>query len=161
MGFKSSPYSTTQTFVWNEKVIQKNGLHVNNPFFWDDLVMNLHGTTDYLVGVKVRVSNWSDVVTSYLRLIWLTLQSKKSGACWDRIANPYYVSIWIMNLQQNILNPLPQMTHQSCEMKNNDSLSLWVQHKAHYIKNNLHIDCFTSQSSHVINIIWDWPILSL
>ena len=47
MGFKPSPYITTQTFAWGEEIIQGNRLDPTNPFFWDKLILNLPGTPNY------------------------------------------------------------------------------------------------------------------
>ena len=47
MGFKPSPYITTQTFAWGEEVIIRDRSDPLNPFFWDMVILNLPGTTDY------------------------------------------------------------------------------------------------------------------
>ena len=47
MGFKPSPYVTTQTFAWSEEIIMGDHLDENNPFFWDTVKHNYPGTEDY------------------------------------------------------------------------------------------------------------------
>jgi hypothetical protein len=47
MGFKPSPYVTTQTFAWSEEVILGNHLDENNPFFWNKIIHNFPGTKGY------------------------------------------------------------------------------------------------------------------
>ena len=47
MGFKPSPYVTTQTFAWSEEVIMGNHLDDSNPFYWDTIKHNYPGTNDY------------------------------------------------------------------------------------------------------------------
>ena len=43
MGFKPSPYVTTQTFAWSEEIILGNHLDETNPFFWNEVKMNFPG----------------------------------------------------------------------------------------------------------------------
>ena len=47
MGFKSSPFVTTQTFGWGEEIIIGYRLDVLNPFYWDEVKLNLPGTDSY------------------------------------------------------------------------------------------------------------------
>ena len=47
MGFKPSPFVTTQTFGWGEEVIVGNRLDISNPFYWDVIILNLPGTKNY------------------------------------------------------------------------------------------------------------------
>ena len=47
MGFKPSPYVTTQTFAWSEEIILGNHLDETNPFFWNEVKMNFPGSTGY------------------------------------------------------------------------------------------------------------------
>jgi len=47
MGLKSSPYVCTQTFGWCEDAIRGNWRETNNPFRWDEVVLNLPGAKDY------------------------------------------------------------------------------------------------------------------
>jgi hypothetical protein len=47
MGFKPSPYVTTQTFAWSEEIILGDHMDVLNPFFWDEIKMNFPGTKEY------------------------------------------------------------------------------------------------------------------
>jgi hypothetical protein len=47
MGFKPSPYIATQMFTWSEEVIVGDHLDPNNPFFWDEFVLNLPGQASY------------------------------------------------------------------------------------------------------------------
>jgi hypothetical protein len=47
MGFKPSPYVTTQTFGWSEEVVIGDRLDMSNPFFWDEVKLNLPGTESY------------------------------------------------------------------------------------------------------------------
>ena len=58
MGFKPSPYITTQTFAWGEEVIIGDRSDPLNPFFWDLVILNLPGTTDYLPD-KPWVFKWN------------------------------------------------------------------------------------------------------
>ena len=47
MGFCPSPYITTQTYAWGEEMIVGNYTDQNNPFFWDQVILNLPGSTNY------------------------------------------------------------------------------------------------------------------
>ena len=47
MGFRPSPYVATQTFAWSEEVIVGNYTREDNPFFWDTIVLNQPGSSDY------------------------------------------------------------------------------------------------------------------
>ena len=47
MGFKPSPFVTTQTFGWSEEIIIGDRLDITNPFYWDKVILNLPGTDDY------------------------------------------------------------------------------------------------------------------
>ena len=47
MGFKPSPYITTQTFAWSEEIIMGKRLDENNPFYWDTVILNLPGLQGY------------------------------------------------------------------------------------------------------------------
>ena len=48
MGFQSSPYLCTQSFGWSEDFIRGDpGDHVGNPLAWDDVVLNLPGSSSY------------------------------------------------------------------------------------------------------------------
>jgi hypothetical protein len=47
MGFKPSPFVTTQTFGWSEEIIVGDRSDPLNPFFWDSVKLNLPGTSDY------------------------------------------------------------------------------------------------------------------
>jgi hypothetical protein len=47
MGFKPSPFVTTQTFGWSEEVIVGDRSEPSNPFFWDCVKLNLPGTKAY------------------------------------------------------------------------------------------------------------------
>jgi hypothetical protein len=47
MGFKPSPYVTTQMFAWGEEVIIGDRLEPTNPFYWDEVRLNLPGTDEY------------------------------------------------------------------------------------------------------------------
>jgi hypothetical protein len=38
MGFKPSPYITTQTFSWGEEIIIGDRLDMTNPFYWDIVI---------------------------------------------------------------------------------------------------------------------------
>ena len=47
MGFCPSPYIATQTFAWGEEIIVGNYTNTNNTFFWNEVVLNLPGSTNY------------------------------------------------------------------------------------------------------------------
>ena len=47
MGFKPSPFITTQTFGWGEEIIIGDRSDPKNPFYWDSVVLNLPGTNKY------------------------------------------------------------------------------------------------------------------
>lgn len=47
MGFRCSPYITTQTFAWGEEIIIGDLADQSNPFAWDEVKMNFPGTPDY------------------------------------------------------------------------------------------------------------------
>jgi hypothetical protein len=47
MGFKPSPFVTTQTFGWSEEVIVGDRSDPSNPFYWDCVKLNLPGTEAY------------------------------------------------------------------------------------------------------------------
>jgi hypothetical protein len=47
MGFKPSPFVTTQTFGWGEEIIVGDISDPSNPFAWDTVKLNLPGTEEY------------------------------------------------------------------------------------------------------------------
>ena len=47
MGFKPSPFVTTQTFGWGEEIIVGDINNPTNPFAWDVVKLNLPGTSEY------------------------------------------------------------------------------------------------------------------
>ena len=47
MGFKPSPFVTTQIFGWSEEIMIGDRLDITNPFYWDKVVLNLPGMDDY------------------------------------------------------------------------------------------------------------------
>ena len=47
MGFKPSPYVTTQTFAWSEEIILGDHLDESNPFYWDEVKLNFPGLSNY------------------------------------------------------------------------------------------------------------------
>jgi hypothetical protein len=47
MGFKPSPFVTTQTFGWGEEIIVGDISDPSNPFAWDTVELNLPGTSNY------------------------------------------------------------------------------------------------------------------
>ncbi len=47
MGFKSSPYQVRQGMLHAEEQLRGDPLDISNPFFFDDLVLNLPGSPDY------------------------------------------------------------------------------------------------------------------
>jgi hypothetical protein len=47
MGFKPSPFVATQIFGWGEEIISGDVSELDNPFYWDRVVLNLPGGVDY------------------------------------------------------------------------------------------------------------------
>jgi hypothetical protein len=47
IGFRPSPYVCTQTFAWGEEVIVGNRMKIDNPFYWDQVILNFPGTSTY------------------------------------------------------------------------------------------------------------------
>ena len=47
MGFKPSPFVTTQTFGWGEEIIVGDRRDKDNPFYWDCAILNMPGTNTY------------------------------------------------------------------------------------------------------------------
>ena len=47
MGFRPSPYVTTQTYAWGEELIIGNYNCHTNPFFFDQVIQNLPGSKEY------------------------------------------------------------------------------------------------------------------
>ena len=61
MGFKPSPYVTTQTFAWSKEIILGNHLEVSNPFFWDEIKLNFPGSLEYNPALP-WVYKWNSVL---------------------------------------------------------------------------------------------------
>jgi hypothetical protein len=60
MGFKPSPYVCTQTFSWSEEIIVGDHSDCKNPFFWDQVILNLPGMKEYNP-VMPRVYRWNSI----------------------------------------------------------------------------------------------------
>jgi hypothetical protein len=60
MGFKPSPFVTTQIFGWGEEIIQGDVSDPSNPFFWDEVVMNLPGSQSYTPSMP-WVYHWNSI----------------------------------------------------------------------------------------------------
>jgi hypothetical protein len=60
MGFKPSPYICTQTFAWSEEIINGDPSDVTNPFYWDKVILNLPGQSDYDPTMP-KVYKWNSV----------------------------------------------------------------------------------------------------
>jgi len=47
MGFKPSPYITTRAYAWSEETIRGDPSDESSLFHWDDVVLNMPGTSSY------------------------------------------------------------------------------------------------------------------
>lgn len=60
MGFKPSPYQTTQAAKWVDEMIRGRPSDQNNLFAWADVVMNLPGNDNYDPGFSWVYKVWED-----------------------------------------------------------------------------------------------------
>jgi hypothetical protein len=47
MGFKPSPFNTTQAFAWAEEIIRGDPMDEMNPLHWSKVRLNLQGEETY------------------------------------------------------------------------------------------------------------------